>query len=111
MINFLQGIVIYIVGISAVLLALRASFDYFSAIPLVDFIAYSGVFLVVLAGITFEKSSPADRSFLSLMVHRELVSRSEDTEYENKASFSISVGLVGMVLLIASVVLAWLGGQ
>lgn len=111
MINFLKGIVIYIVGILAALLVFRASFDYFSAIPLVDFIAYSGVFLVVLAGITFEKSSPADRGFLSLMVHRELVSRSEDSEYENKASFSISVGLVGMVLLIASVVLAWLGGK
>ncbi|MFM2615562.1 hypothetical protein [Vibrio campbellii] len=111
MINFLKGVVIYIVGILAVLLVLRASFDYFSAISLVDFIAYSGVFLVVLAGITFDRSSPADSGFLSLMVHRELVSRSEDSEYENKASFSISVGLVGMVLLIASGVLAWLGGK
>nr|WP_242659729.1 hypothetical protein [Vibrio splendidus] len=83
-------------------------FDYLSTIDLVDYIAYSGVLLVVLAGITFDGNNLANQDFLSLMIHRELVSRTNDFQDEtNKVSFAVNVGLIGIFLLIASGVMAW----
>ncbi len=48
------------------------------------------------------------QDFLSLMIHRELVSRTNDIQDEtNKVSFAVNVGLIGIFLLIASGVMAW----
>ncbi|MEZ8715559.1 hypothetical protein AB6D81_06125 [Vibrio splendidus] len=106
--GFLKGILSYLVVISVALLISRNFFDYLSTIDLVDYIAYSGVLLVVLAGITFDGNNPANQDFLSLMIHRELVSRTNDIQDEtNKVSFAINVGLIGVFLLIASGVMAW----
>ncbi|MCG9557976.1 hypothetical protein [Vibrio kanaloae] len=106
--GFLKGILAYLVVISVALLISRYFFDYLSTIDLVDYIAYSGVLLVVLAGITFDGNNPANQDFLSLMIHRELVSRTNDIQDEtNKVSFAVNVGLIGVFLLIASGVMAW----
>lgn len=106
--GFLKGILSYLVVISVALLISRNFFDYLSTIDLVDYIAYSGVLLVVLAGITFDGNNPANQDFLSLMIHRELVSRTNDIQDEtNKVSFAVNVGLIGVFLLIASGVMAW----
>lgn len=106
--GFLKGIFAYLVVISLALLISRNYFDFLSTIDLVDYIAYSGVLLVVLAGITFDGNNPASQDFLSLMVHRELVSRTNDSQDENnKVSFSVNVGLIGIFLLIVSAVMAW----
>ncbi|PME33120.1 hypothetical protein BCV39_22070 [Vibrio sp. 10N.286.55.E10] len=106
--GFLKGTFAYLVVISLALLISRNYFDYLSTIDLVDYIAYSGVLLVVLAGITFDGNNPANQDFLSLMVHRELVSRTNDSQDENnKVSFSVNVGLIGIFFLIVSAVMAW----
>ncbi|MEZ8199609.1 hypothetical protein AB4622_08170 [Vibrio splendidus] len=106
--GFLKGIFAYLVVISVALLISRNFFDYLSTIDLVDYIAYAGVLLVVLAGITFDGNNPANQDFLSLMIHRELVSRTNDFQDEtNKVSFAVNVGLIGIFLLIASGVMAW----
>ncbi|KPM01552.1 hypothetical protein [Vibrio splendidus] len=106
--GFLKGILAYLVVISVALLISRNFFDYLSTIDLVDYIAYSGVLLVVLAGITFDGNNPANQDFLSLMIHRELVSRTNDIQDEtDKVSFAVNVGLIGIFLLIASGVMAW----
>lgn len=105
---FLKGVLAYLVVISLALLISRNYFDYLSTIDFVDYIAYSGVLLVILAGITFDGNNPANQNFLSLMVHRELVSRANDSQDEiNKVSFAVNVGLIGILFLIASAVLAW----
>ncbi|HFQ4946493.1 TPA: hypothetical protein ACGUVO_004580 [Vibrio vulnificus] len=110
--SFTKGILVYLVVISLVLLISRNYFDYLSTIALVDYLAYSGVLLVVLAGITFDGNNPANQDFLSLMVHRELVSRTNDFQDEsNKVSFSVNVGLIGIFLLIASGLIVWFGGE
>ncbi|EKF9639387.1 hypothetical protein O1C50_003690, partial [Vibrio cholerae] len=110
--SFIKGILVYLVVISLVLLISRNYFDYLSTIALVDYLAYSGVLLVVLAGITFDGNNPANQHFLSLMVHRELVSRTNDFQDEsNKVSFSVNVGLTGIFLLIASGLIVWFGGE
>ncbi len=110
--SFIKGILVYLVVISLVLLISRNYFDYLSTIALVDYLAYSGVLLVVLAGITFDGNNPANQDFLSLMVHRELVSRTNDFQDEsNKVSFSVNVGLIGIFLLIASGLIVWFGGE
>ncbi|WP_217537346.1 hypothetical protein [Vibrio metschnikovii] len=106
--NFLKGILAFLVVILLILLIFRNYFDYLSSIPLVDYLAYSGVFLVVVAGIAFDGNNPANQDFLSLITHRELVSRTNDSQDEsNKISFAVNVGLVGVILLIASGVMAW----
>jgi len=102
-------IVTFLIIIVVLMFLARVSFEYLSEIALIDYITFSGIIVLIIASLTFDGKNPVNQDFLSLITHRELVSRDEDPkDNQNSLSFSLCLGTVGILLIIVSVFMAWL---
>lgn len=100
--------VLFIVVSAAAYLA-KMNFSYLTKIALIDYITYSGIVSLAIALLAFDGNHPSNQHFLSMIVHRELVSKVNDQQdYVNKVSFSLSLGIVGVIFIFISGVMAWL---
>ncbi len=109
MIKILLKILITLAIVVALMTACRLNFDYLAQIALIDYIAYSGIVSLLIAIAVFNGDHPINQHFLSMMVHRELVSRENDTkDTMNKISATLAIGTVGVILVATSGVMAWL---
>ena len=100
--------VLFIVVSAAAYLA-KMNFSYLTEIALIDYITYSGIVSLAIALLAFDGNHPSNQHFLSMIVHRELVSKVNDQQdYVNQVSFSLSLGIVGVIFIFISGVMAWL---
>ncbi len=108
MIRTLLKILVALAVVAALITACRLTFEYLAEIELINYITYSGVISLVVAFIAFDGNSPVNQHFLSMMVHRELVTRNNETHDKlNQISFALTIGSVGFILIIFSGVMAW----
>ncbi|MGY2573714.1 hypothetical protein [Vibrio diazotrophicus] len=100
--------VLFIVVSAAAYLA-KMNFSYLTEIALIDYITYSGIVSLAIALLAFDGNHPSNQHLLSMIVHRELVSKVNDQQdYVNQVSFSLSLGIVGVIFIFISGVMAWL---
>ncbi len=109
MLSILLKILATLVIVVALMMACRLTFDYLANIALIDYVTYSGIVSLVIALLVFDGDHPTNQHFLSMMVHRDIVSRDNDSQDKmNKISVSLAVGSVGVILVMTSGVMAWL---
>lgn len=109
MIKILLKILITLAIVVALMTACRLKFDYLAQIALIDYITYSGVVSLLIAVAVFDGNHPINQHFLSMMVHRELVAKENDTKDDmNIISATLALGAVGVILVATSGVMAWL---
>ncbi|OEF26994.1 hypothetical protein [Vibrio rumoiensis] len=107
--TFILGILYALVAIVAIGILGRWFVPYLATIVLVDYVAFCGVAAIVIAYLAYDGSHPMNQHFMSLITHRELVSREEDPEDKhNRMSFTFSVGIAGILLLLVSGLMVWL---
>ncbi len=107
--SFIQGILYALISIILIGAIGRWLIPYLESIALVDYVAFSGVFAIGIAYLAYDGSSPANQDVMSLITHRELVSRDIDAQdRHNQISFTFSVGIAGILLLLASGLMVWL---
>ena len=109
MFRVIAKLALSIILIIGVIFIIRFISDYLSGIILTDYLAYSGIALLVIAGVSIDKEDTANRDIMTLITQRELVTRDVHTDNEvNRISLSLSFGLSGSLCLVASGLLAWL---
>ncbi|EJG0413163.1 hypothetical protein HJ118_23140 [Vibrio parahaemolyticus] len=107
--SFILGILYAFIAVVLIGALGRWLVPYLASISLVDYVAFSGIFSIGIAYLAYDGSSPANQDAMSLITHRELVSRDiDEQDRHNRISFTFSVGIAGVLLLLVSGLMAWL---
>ncbi|EKO3477150.1 hypothetical protein NSB40_004335 [Vibrio fluvialis] len=104
--QFLKSLVV----IAAIAAAAKLTIPYFADITWVDYIAFTGAAAIGLGYITYDKAPGQAVSSSTSMADVDLARYDRDsTEVYNNLSFSLSVGIAGLLLLLLSGLMVWLG--
>ncbi|MDE5175930.1 hypothetical protein [Vibrio fluvialis] len=108
--QFLKSILQSLVVIAAIAAAAKLTIPYFADITWVDYIAFTGAAAIGLGYITYDKAPGQAVSSSASMADVDLARYDRDsTEVYNNLSFSLSVGIAGLLLLLISGLIVWLG--
>ncbi len=108
--QFLKSILQSLVVIAAIAAAAKLTIPYFADITWVDYIAFTGAAAIGIGYITYDKAPGQAVSFSTSMADVDLARYDRDsTEVYNNLSFSLSVGIAGLLLLLISGLMVWLG--
>ncbi|NIY93334.1 hypothetical protein [Vibrio diazotrophicus] len=107
--TFIKTLTLEAAVVLAVMYGVRTFFDYLSVIALVDYLAYSGICILILAVVSIEDSASVSLNLFGNMIQRETI-RSDDKRLGsgNKGTFSIRMGIIGISLLMVSAAVAYL---
>jgi len=107
--KLITKLIISVVLTVCIVFIVRLMSDYLSSIILVDYLAYSGIGLLLIAGVSGDKGNIVNRDFLTLMTQRELVTRDVNADNDvNRITLSLSLGASGVLCLVISGLLALL---
>ncbi|MGG5575656.1 hypothetical protein [Vibrio diazotrophicus] len=109
MITFIKTLTLEAAVVIAVMYGVRTFFDYLSVIAFVDYLAYCGISVLILAAVSIEDHTSVSLNLFGNMIRRESI-RIDDKRLGsgNKGTFAIRMGIIGISLLMVSGVLAYL---
>lgn len=103
MITFIKTLTLEAAVVVAVMYGVRTFFDYLSVIALVDYLAYSGIGVLIIAAVSIEDHTSVSLNLSGNMIRRESIC-SDDKRLDsgNKGTFAIRMGIIGISLLLVS---------
>lgn len=107
--SFVTSVLCTLISILVIAALAKWLIPYLAMITLVDYVAYCGVVAIVIAYITYDGANFTSYDITHTSTHRDLVNYEADTrDRQHQISFSFSVGISGVLLLLVSGLMVWL---